>query len=137
MQCPRCQAAVPDSAIDCPACGVVLAKATAAGDRAVLRQYTASKTPIPAEPEKSSGMKWLVVLVVLAICGFGAWQWYTDDTESDLDRLAAEVHESGYAGGGALDRRGSRPMWGLLAKLGIAVGVAVAGYAKWKSSLSP
>lgn len=124
---------------ECRNCGVMLSKAAEAVDRAYLRRQTQARQQqaVAAPPQKSSGTRALIIMVVLAVCAFGAWHWYDDRTTSDLDRLAAEVKERPADATGSLDNgRTSRYLWIRVGKFGIAVAVFVAGYAKLKSSLS-
>ena len=133
MQCPKCQAEAPSTAVECPSCGVVMAKAAEAMDRALLRRRMSAGTPAPAPPEKTSPMKVIIIVGLVALFAFGAWSWYTDDTESDLDRLAAEVRNTPVP-----DNPGAeRFMWRRLMKLGIVLVAFVAGYMQLKNSLSP
>jgi hypothetical protein len=135
MNCPKCQTPVSAGAAECPGCGVVLSKAADAMDRAFLRRQTMARQKAAAPPpEKKSPSTAIVVVVVLALCAFGAWQWYTDDSESDLDRLAAEVKNTDAP---AMDERSARRVWRLGIKLGIAVVLFAAGYLRLRQSLSP
>lgn len=140
MDCPKCGSAVSAGDSECRNCGVMLAKASDAADRAYLRRQTQARQQqaVVAPPQKSSGARALVIMIILAVCAFGAWHWYNDRTTSDLDRLAAEVKERPANAAGSLDNgRTARWMWIRVGKFGIAVAVFVAGYARLKSSLSP
>jgi hypothetical protein len=137
MLCPKCHAEVDADATECPSCGVVLAKAAEALDRAFLRrriQATKSQQP-PPEP-RSFGWTTVIVIGVLLLVAFGAWQWFTDDTVSDLDKLAVEVRSPSNRpslDGGYVDRK----MLGYLVKIAIAIAIFAAGYRRWKASISP
>lgn len=138
MRCPKCDASVAEQAAECPRCGIVLAKAGEAMDRAFLRRQSMArqKTQVVPEPKASPWPK-VIAVAVLLVCAFGAWQWYTDDTTSDLDRLAAEVRQPSQSDqpidGGRTDRR----MLRLVAKFGIAIAIFAIGYMRLKASLSP
>lgn len=134
MNCPKCQAEAPASAVECPSCGVVMAKVAEAMDRALLRRHTASKVEAPPPP-KSSATTWITIIAIVA-CIFGAWSWYTDDTESDLDRLATEIRNT-PAAEAELTSGSTIFMWRNLTRFGIAIVVFVAGYMHLKNSLSP
>ena len=136
MKCPKCETPVSAGAVECPSCGVVMAKVADAADRAFLRRQTMARqrASAPPPPEKKSPWTAIIVVGLLALCAFGAWQWYTDDTESDLDRLAAEVKNTDAA---PMDERSTRRMWRWGIRLGIAVAIFAAGYLRLKQSLSP
>jgi hypothetical protein len=137
MKCPKCEADAPSTAVECPSCGVVMAKVAEAMDRALLRRHTATKTPAPPPQEKTSPMKVAIIMVLVALFAYGAWSWYTDDTESDLNRLAAEVRNSDAPADPVDGGRSERFMWRTLAKFGVAVVIFASGYLRLKSSLSP
>ena len=137
MLCPKCQADVSADAIDCPSCGVVLAKAAEAADRAYLRRRMQAGKPEPTPPPARS-FNWTTVGIigVALLILFGAWHWYTDDTVSDLDKLAVEVrtpNENPSLDGGNFFRLMRRHLF----KFAIALVVFVAGYRGWKAGLSP
>jgi hypothetical protein len=75
--------------------------------------------------------------LAIALVAYGAWSWYTDDTESDLNRLAAEVRNSEAPPEPVDGGRAERYMWRRLAKFGVAIVIFASGYLRLKSSLSP
>lgn len=115
-----------------------MSKYAEAADRALLRRTVAARQAANAPPpqEKSSRGMWIAIILIL-ICGIGAWTWYTDDTESDLDRLAAEVRTAPLPADDADYGGAGRFMWRRLAKFGVAIAIFAVGYMRLKSSLSP
>jgi hypothetical protein len=139
MDCPKCGTTVAANAAECPGCGVVLAKAADAMDRAFLRRQTLARQKAAAPPPPEPKSPWRVILIVaaLALCAFGAWQWYTDDKTSDLESLAAEIKNSDGSARDLDGGRTERRTWRLAAKFGIALALFAAGYLRLKRSLSP
>lgn len=111
-----------------------MAKVADAMDRALLRRHSASKAAAVAPPpEKSSPWKTVIIIGLVALFAFGAWSWYTDDTESDLDKLAAEISNTEAKE----DPQAERRMRRYLVRFGIAIAAFAVGYMRLKSSLSP
>lgn len=78
-------------------------------------------------PKKRSPVGVILLVVALLLCAFGAWQWYTDDEQSDLNKLAAEVR--------APDTRYYIRRYAI--RFGLAILAFVAAYGRWKRSMSP
>jgi hypothetical protein len=139
MNCPKCGTDVAEKATECPGCGIVLSKAADAMDRAYLRRQTLARQksaqPEPVRSSKLPGL--LIVAAVIAVCAFGAWQWYHDDTVSDLDKLAAEVQQADSSPREIDGGKATRWWWRRVAKFVVVLGVAAAGYQRLKMSLSP
>ena len=112
---------------------MVLAKVSEAMDRAYLRRMQAAQAK-RNEPVVVPPSPWtkIIAIALIALCAFGAWQWYTDDTVSDLDKLAAEVKRTE-----APDQyMGKRSMERYLLRFGIAILLFAGGYLRLRRSLS-
>jgi hypothetical protein len=129
---------VSGEAPECPSCGVVMAKYAEAADRAYLRRQTlARQKAVVVVEEKRSPWRMIFVVALIALCVFGAWQWYTDDTTSDLDRLAAEIKQSDGSRAPIDNGRANRMMLRYVVRFGIACAAFAIGYQNLKSRLSP
>jgi hypothetical protein len=117
----------------------MLSKAAEAADREYLRrQMRAKQKPVAETKRSSSPWRAVIIVLMLAVCGFGAWKWYTNDKQSDLDRLAAEATLPAGSPPQVLDSTfTSQRIWRLAMRFGVALAVFVVGYWRLKSSLSP
>lgn len=109
-------------------------------DHAYLRQQARARQQASASApaqSSSSPLRAVIIVVILAVCAFGAWKWYTSDKQSDLDRLAAEATLWNHGPRELDDGSASRRIWRLGVKFGVAVAVFAVGYSRLKSSLSP
>jgi hypothetical protein len=85
----------------------------------------------------SPPLRTILIVAVIAVFAFGAWHWYTDRSQSDLDQLATEVKNRPASEGARLGEGVNYRMMVLGAKFLVAVAVFVIGYSRWKSSISP
>ena len=79
MRCPKCAGQIPDSATDCPLCGVVIAKYTDTADRAYVRRQTASRSlPVSTKSAPPRGLlKQMALWLYIAVVGsFLIWAFF-------------------------------------------------------------